>query len=255
MVYEKHNQQVIRKPIERAKELLAKAGWPDGRNAQTGEPLVLFFDYQNAAQGSSAYLEWYQRQFKKLGIQLEIRATDYNRFQEKMSKGAAQIFFWGWNADYPDAENFLFLFYGPNGKVTHEGENAANYENPAFDQAFREMRLLEDGPQKAALIDRMVEILQQDAPILFGYFPPAAAAYQSWVENAKPSGLVQNALQYYDVDADLRLAKIREWNRPVLWPLAVIALGIGLLVWGALAVLARRQARRLRPLKSNGRSR
>ena len=255
VVYEKHNQQVIRKPIERAKELLAKAGWPDGRNAQTGEPLVLFFDYQNAAQGSSAYLEWYQRQFKKLGIQLEIRATDYNRFQEKMSKGAAQIFFWGWNADYPDAENFLFLFYGPNGKVAHEGENAANYENPAFDQAFREMRLLEDGPQKAALIDRMVEILQQDAPILFGYFPPAAAAYQSWVENAKPSGLVQNALQYYDVDADLRLAKIREWNRPVLWPLAVLALGIGLLVWGALAVLARRQARRLRPLKSNGRSR
>ena len=132
MVYEKHNQQVIRKPIERAKELLAKAGWPDGRNAQTGEPLVLFFDYQNAAQGSSAYLEWYQRQFKKLGIQLEIRATDYNRFQEKMSKGAAQIFFWGWNADYPDAENFLFLFYGPNGKVAHEGENAANYENPAL---------------------------------------------------------------------------------------------------------------------------
>ena len=247
--------ECARKQQERAKELLAKAGWPDGRNAQTGEPLVLFFDYQNAAQGSSAYLEWYQRQFKKLGIQLEIRATDYNRFQEKMSKGAAQIFFWGWNADYPDAENFLFLFYGPNGKVAHEGENAANYENPAFDQAFREMRLLEDGPQKAALIDRMVEILQQDAPILFGYFPPAAAAYQSWVENAKPSGLVQNALQYYDVDADLRLAKIREWNRPVLWPLAVLALGIGLLVWGALAVLARRQARRLRPLKSNGRSR
>lgn len=139
--------------------------------------------------------------------------------------------------------------------MAHEGENAANYENPAFDQAFREMRLLEDGPQKAALIDRMVEILQQDAPILFGYFPPAAAAYQSWVENAKPSGLVQNALQYYDVDADLRLAKIREWNRPVLWPLAVIALGIGLLVWGALAVLARRQAMRLRPLQSNGRSR
>ena len=69
------------------------------------------------------------------------------------------------------------------------------------------MRLLEDGPHKAALIDRMVEILQQDAPILFGYFPPAAAAYQSWVENAKPSGLVQNALQYYDLDADLRLAK------------------------------------------------
>ena len=101
-----------------------------------------------------------------------------------MSKGAAQIFFWGWNADYPDAENFLFLFYGPNGKVAHEGENAANYENPAFDQAFREMRLLEDGSQKAALIDRMVEILQQDAPILFWLFPAGRSGLSAWVENA-----------------------------------------------------------------------
>ena len=109
----------VRRSIEDAKKLLAEAGYPDGRDAKTGEPLILVFDYQQAAQGSKAYLEWYQRQFAKLGIQLEIRATDYNRFQEKMQKGAAQIFFWGWNADYPDAENFLFLFYGPNGKVKH----------------------------------------------------------------------------------------------------------------------------------------
>lgn len=95
-------------------------------------------------------------------------------------KGAAQIFFWGWNADYPDAENFLFLFYGPNGKVKNEGENAANYESEAFDAAFREMRFLEDGPRRAELIDRMIRILQKDAPILFGYFPPGAAAYHAW---------------------------------------------------------------------------
>lgn len=51
VVYEKHNQQVIRKPIERAKELLAKAGWPDGRNAQTGEPLVLFLTIRIPRRG------------------------------------------------------------------------------------------------------------------------------------------------------------------------------------------------------------
>jgi oligopeptide transport system substrate-binding protein len=45
-----------------------------------------------------------------------IRVTDYNRFQEKVREGTAQIFSWGWNADYPDPENFLFLLYGPNGK-------------------------------------------------------------------------------------------------------------------------------------------
>ncbi|MDO5530809.1 ABC transporter substrate-binding protein [Sutterella sp.] len=249
VVYEKDAEgRAQRRSIEEAKKLLAEAGYPDGRDAKTGVPLVLYFDYQNAAQGGSAYLEWFQRQFRKLGIQLEIRATDYNRFQEKMMKGAAQIFLWGWVADYPDAENFLFLFYGPGGKVRHQGENAANYENAEYDAAFRRMRLLEDGPEKAALIDRMIEIMQQDGPILFGYFPPGAAAFQSWVGNAKPSGMVHNLLQYYKVDAEKRVAKIAEWNHPVVWPLAVFIFALLMLVRGAAGLVARREAARLRPV-------
>ena len=248
VVYERTQAgRVERKPIEEAKRLLALAGYPDGRAEKTGAPLVLYFDYQNAAQGASAYLEWYQRQLKKLGVQLEIRATDYNRFQEKMSKGAAQLFFWGWNADYPDPENFLFLFYGPSGKVRHEGENASNYENPAFDEAFREMRLLPDGPRRQEVIDRMIRMLQEDSPVLFGYFPPGAAAYQSWVGNAKPSGMVQNSLQYMKVDAAERLARIREWNRPVLWPLGLLVFGLLLAAAGAARLMVRRDERRLRP--------
>jgi oligopeptide transport system substrate-binding protein len=70
---------------------------------------------------------WMRKQFAKLGIELVVRATDYNRFQEKMRKGTAQVFMWGWNADYPDPENFFFLLYGPNRKVDG-GENAANYK-------------------------------------------------------------------------------------------------------------------------------
>ena len=53
------------------------------------------------------------KQFAKIGIQLEIRATDFNQFQDKTLKGKHQIFWAGWLADYPDAENFLFLLYGP----------------------------------------------------------------------------------------------------------------------------------------------
>ena len=241
-------KRAVRRSIEEAKKLLAEAGYPDGRDAKTGEPLILVFDYQQAAQGSKAYLEWYQRQFEKLGIQLEIRATDYNRFQEKMQKGAAQIFFWGWNADYPDAENFLFLFYGPNGKVKYGGENAGNYESEAFDKAFRAMRYLEDGPQKQALIDEMTRILQTDAPVIFGYYPPGAAAYQSWVGNVKPSGLVQNGLKYLKVDAELRLQKIVEWNKPVLWPLALLLFGMAVLAAGGRFILERRyEARAIEP--------
>jgi ABC-type oligopeptide transport system substrate-binding subunit len=53
------------------------------------------------------------KQFAKLNIQIEIRNTDYNRFQDKMRKGSAQFFFWGWLADYPDPENFLFFALWP----------------------------------------------------------------------------------------------------------------------------------------------
>ena len=79
-----------------------------------------------------------------------MRSTDYNRFQEKMRKGTEQLFYWGWNADYPDPENFLFLFYGPQGKVKFSGENASNYANPEFDRLFERMREMENcaGPRR-----------------------------------------------------------------------------------------------------------
>src|SRR5690625_1716371 len=124
VVYETVEGQVQRRSLDEAKELLAKAGYPDGRHAETGEPLILYFD-SAGGMGASATLDWMRRQLEQLGIQLEIRATDYNRFQEKMQRGVAQMFMWGWVADYPDAENFLFLLYGPHARAQGGGENAA----------------------------------------------------------------------------------------------------------------------------------
>ena len=147
--------KLVRRPIEDAKKLLAEAGYPDGRDAKTGQPLVLNFDYQNSAAGAKALLDWYTKQFAKIGVQLEVRATDYNRFQDKMNKGTIQIFFWGWLADYPDAENFLFMLYGPNSKAltNGNGENGTNYSSPEFDKAFERMKFLEDGVKTVHTIE------------------------------------------------------------------------------------------------------
>ena len=130
VVYDLVDGKPVRKPIDVARRLLAEAGYPDGRNARTGAPLVLYYDSMTGG-GSSPQFDWMRRQLAKLGVQLDVRATDYNRFQDKMRRGSAQIFFWGWNADYPDAENFLFLLYGPNAKAKTGGENAANYDSPS----------------------------------------------------------------------------------------------------------------------------
>ncbi|MCK7501315.1 MAG: ABC transporter substrate-binding protein [Comamonadaceae bacterium] len=88
--------KVVRRPIEEAKQLLAEAGYPDGRDAKTGQPLVLNYDYQRAPTPErKAEIDWMVKQFAKIGVQLEVRATDYNQFQDKVRKGKHQIFWLG----------------------------------------------------------------------------------------------------------------------------------------------------------------
>lgn len=234
--------KVVRRSLAEAKQLLAEAGYPDGRDAVSGRPLVLNYDFQRAPTPEvKAELDWMVKQFAKLGIQLEIRATDYNQFQEKMLQGKQQIFWWGWLADYPDAENFLFLLYGPNGKARHQGENAANYESAAYDRLYRRLQTLDDGPEKQQVIDAMVEILRADAPWAWGYFPYAASAFQPWVHNGKPGVLIRDMAKYYRLDPAERAAKWAAWNRPVYWPLALLAAGAALLAWRLYTQLRRRE--------------
>jgi len=207
--------------------------------------LVLNFDWQGTSAGSKSFLDWTARQFAKIGIQLEIRATDYNRFQDKMAKGSAQIYYWGWLADYPDAENFFTLLYGPNSKaINGAGENASNYQNARFDVLFESLRNLENGPQKADVIDEMIRIVQEDAPWSFGYFPTSAAALHHWVKNAKPTQMIRNNVQYIRIDSAERMAQIRAWNKPVVWPLLLIFAAVAGLVWFVRRHLIRRSLQR-----------
>ena len=219
-----------RKSIETAKKLLAEAGYPDGRDAKSGQPLVLYLDTTDRGPGDKPRLDWYRKQFAKLAIQLEVRGTDYNRFQEKVRKGAAQIFVWGWNADYPDAENFLFLFHSPQSRAKSQGENAANYANPEYDRLFEQAKHMENGSARQALIDRMLAILREDAPWSFGFHPKDYSLHHDWVANLKPNNMARNDLKYQKIDATRREQLRAEWNRPVLWPLGLL---MAVLVAGA----------------------
>ena len=226
------NGRIVRRPLADAQALMVEAGYPGGRDARTGKPLVLSYDFNRVVTPEfKAENDWMVRQFAKLGIQLDIRATDYNQFQEKLLKGKHQIFWWGWFADYPDAENFLFMLYGPNSKSLHEGENAANYENPEFDRLFRRLQSLDDGPEKARVMAQMNDIVRQDSPWAWGYWSYSGNAYQHWVHNGKPGVVLRDRARYLRVDAAERTQRIAEWNRPVWWPLLV-------LLAGGLAVLA-----------------
>ncbi len=243
--------KIVRRPIEDARRLLAEAGYPDGRDVKTGKPLVLSYDFQRAITPEfKSENDWMVKQFAKLGIQLEIRATDFNQYQDKTLKGKHQIFWSGWLADYPDAENFLFLTYGPLARSKSHGDNYANYQNPAYDALYRQLQALEDGPAKQAVVDQMVAMLQHDAPWAFGYFPWGGLAFQPWVYNGKPSIMIRDMAKYYRVDPVLRAQRQAEWNAPIRWPLALLVLGAAALAWVAMRSFKAREtatARRASP--------
>jgi len=208
-----------RKPIAEAQRLLAEAGYPGGVDASTGQPLVVHLDTTPGGIGNKSRLDWMRKQFDKIGVQLDVRSTDYNRFQDKIRRGDTQMYYYGWNADYPDPENFFFLLHGPQGKVKFGGENASNYSNPEFDRLFEQMKNMDNGPARQAIIDQMQEILRRDSPWLWGFHPKNYVLQHGWLHNVKSNIMANNKLKYWRVDAKQRDRLRREWNQPVLWPL------------------------------------
>ena len=244
VVYDLVDGQVRRKSAAVARQLLAEAGWPNGRDARTGEPLVLYLDTTAGGMGDKSRLDWLTRQFGKLDIQLVVRATDFNRFQDKLKRGAVQIFFLGWNADYPDPENFLFLLAGSEagGKG---GENRSNYVNREYDRLFAEMKDLRgDGPgaaRRLELIERMVTILQEDAPWIYCFHPKSYTLAHSWIKSRKPSEVGNNILKYQRIDVAERQRLRAEWNAPVLWPLALLVIVAAAAIAPAVIAYRRRE--------------
>jgi ABC-type transport system substrate-binding protein len=247
LVYDWVDGKPQRKPIEAARKLLAEAGYPGGRDARSGQPLVLYLDTVARGPGDKAAFDWYRRQFDKLSIQLEIRTTDWNRFQEKIRKGTTQLFRLGWNADYPDPENFLFLLYGPQSRARTQGENAANYANPEYDALFERMKSMANGPERQRIIDRMVEIARRDAPWIWGIHPKDYSLRHVWLANDKPNNMARNNIKYLKLDVDKRAALRREWNRPMIWPVVLILVSLVVTAIPAFITYRRRERMAARP--------
>ena len=241
LVYTWDGSQAKRKPIEAARTLLAEAGYPNGIDVKTGAPLVLYLDVTARGAEAKSMLDWYKAQFAKINIQLEVRPTDYNRFQDKIRKGNAQIYEWGWHADYPDPENFMFLLLGAQSKVKTQGENASNYANPDFDRLFEQIKNMPNSPARQALIDRMLEILRHDAPWLWGFHPKDYALYHAWVTNLKPNKIAYNTVKYQRIDPQLREQQRHAWNQPLWWPLVLVLFALAGLTLPALVAWRRRE--------------
>lgn len=179
-----------------AKELLKKAGYPEGRGLPT-----INFDMRGADSVNRQMGDFFTQQFAAIGVKLNVIYNTFPAYLEKMKQGNLQVSYGGWGLDYPDAENVYQLLYGPN---KAPGPNEANYDNPELNKLYEQMAVMESGPRRTEIVQRMDEILQEDCPWALGYYHTEYDLSQPWLLNYRSNEIIMNKYKYYRVNKDVK---------------------------------------------------
>jgi ABC-type transport system substrate-binding protein len=181
--------------LTKAKALLEKAGYPGGK----GLPPLEYASLADTVGRQAS--EYFQKMMAAIGISVKVNSYSWPQLLEVIKNRRAQIWEHAWAADYPDAENFLQLFYSKN---QSPGPNDANYSNPEFDRLYEKALLLNDSPERTALYKKMVSIVVEDCPWVFKSHRLGYALAQPWLKNFKPNDFDHTRYKYYRVDTNLK---------------------------------------------------
>ena len=194
--YFKLDLAAAREKIEQARKELAAAG-----KLKNGKIPQLKLDMGDRGHDAHQFGEFCQHQFKKVGVELKVIYNDWPGLQEKVHNKQTQIYTMGWHADYPDAENFLQLYYSGN---IDKGTNNSNYSRPDFDRLYEKIRVMPDTPERTEMCARMVRMIGEDCPILPIREPMNFVLIHNWVKNVKPHPIGYGFQKYRRIDTALR---------------------------------------------------
>jgi oligopeptide transport system substrate-binding protein len=189
-----------------ARALLDKFGYKDTngdgfRETPEGKPLVI----ERWSPPDSFYRQTdvlWKKNMDSIGIRMEIRNDKTPELRKMGRLGKIPTRSDGWNADYPDAENFMQLLYGP-----YAGQaNDSRFNLPEFNRLYDEARRLPDSPQRTQLFDRMTELMLAYAPWRMTYSRLEDSLEHAWVRYHVPHPIRTQVWMYTDIDAALRSA-------------------------------------------------
>lgn len=193
--HEKYKNPYRQYNVARAKELLAKAGFPGGK----GLPVLEYNSQADTTSRQSS--EYLTKALAAIGIKIKVNTYSWPEFLASVKQKRGQMWSYAWGADYPDAENFLQLFYSKNASP---GPNDSNYSNPEFDRLYEKSLTLPDGPARTALYNQMVALVVEDCPWIFGAHRLKFTLAQPWLRGYKPHSIDHGRFKYIRVEPSLK---------------------------------------------------
>jgi len=187
---------------DRARELLAEAGYPGGE----GLPVIpLHFNQQGPnAQIAQAL----QGMLIEVGIRTELQMLDWGAYQNELDQGHATLFRLAWVADYPDPENFLYVLF--HSSMKGSAGNNARYQDAENDRRLEEARGCIDDAKRKALWREAEAAIVEDAPWLFLYHSATALLVKPHVKGLVLTGMDAGSEMG---QADLGKVRIEEGKR------------------------------------------
>ena len=187
-----------------ARALLDRFGYKDRdgdgyRELPDGKPLVLErWSTPNsvARQGD----ELWKKNMDAIGLRIVFKKDRLPELRKMARQGKIPMRADGWNGDYPDAENFMQLLYGPNAGQ----ENQAQFDLPDFNRLYDQARTLPDSPERTRLFDRMTQLVLAYAPWRMTYHLLEDSVRHSWVRTYVPHPIRSQVWMYVDVDSAAR---------------------------------------------------
>lgn len=148
--------------------------------------------------------EFARQQFGRMGLRIKTIFNDWPTLQRKVNNKQSQMYMMGWVADYPDAEDFLQLYYSGN---IDKGTNNSNYRNGAFDSLYERIRVMQDSPARTTIYATMIRMISEDCPVMLKYEPENFVLYHDWVGPMKQHPIGYGFFKYHRIDEAKRKAE------------------------------------------------
>lgn len=174
---------------DRAKQLLEEAGYPGGKGLK---PLTLTC---NSGSGHRLVAEEIARQLANIGLLVQVQEEDWNYYKKQLNKMKYSFFRLSWQADYPDADNFIYsLFHSSKIGVS----NLTSYYNPQVDKILDGARAEFNEEERLKNLKKAEEIIIDDAPYVWLFQKNACRLFSSDVNSLELDSM--GMIDWYEVE-------------------------------------------------------